>query len=48
MRTEFSGITASVLDKPNEQIGGQVARQRCLKFDLSTVDASPTKEYPAE
>ena len=30
------------------QIGGQVARQRCLKFDLSTIDASPAIEYPAE
>jgi len=48
MRTEFSGITASGLDKPNGQIGGQVARQRCLKFDLSAIDRSSRKEYPAE
>jgi hypothetical protein len=36
------------LDKPDGQIGVQVARQRCLKFYLSTIDASPAKEYPAE
>jgi hypothetical protein len=36
------------LDKPDGEIGGQVARQRCLIFDLSTINASPAKEYPAE
>jgi len=36
------------LDKPNGQIGVQVARLRCLKFDLSAIDRSSRKEYPAE
>jgi len=36
------------LDRPDGQIGGQVARQRCLTFDLSITNASPAKEYPAE
>jgi hypothetical protein len=38
----------SFLDKPDGQIGGQVARLRCLIFDLSAIDASPAKEYPAD
>ena len=41
--TFFSG-----LDRPTGQIGGRVARQRCPIFDLPTINASSTKEYPAE
>ena len=41
--TFFSG-----LDRPTGQIGGRVARQRCPIFDLSTINASLTREYPAE
>ena len=36
------------MDRPTEQIGGRVARQRCPKFDLSAINASLTKEDPAE
>ena len=41
--TFFSG-----LDRPTGQIGGRGARQRCPIFDLSAINASSTKEYPAE
>ena len=36
------------MDRPTEQIGGRVARQRCPKYDLSAINASLTKEDPAE
>ena len=44
----WSNTFFSDLDIPTEQIGGRVARQRCPKFDLSAINASSTKEYPAE
>ncbi len=33
---------------PNGQIGGRGARQRCPDIDLAAINASSTKEYPAE
>ena len=36
------------MDRPTGQIGGRGARQRCPIFDLSAINASSTKEDPAE
>ncbi len=44
----WSNTFYSGLDRPTGQIGGRVARQRCPEFDLAAINASSTKEYPAE